>query len=105
MDHEFSIVWTPRRTLVSDQILGEAGILGDVNIHEYPLYFIPLAEDFLSLELDNTFGDLYLVCVSSIPYLLASHYIAEKRSDLNLHCGKSTYDLPTETWAISSDPG
>jgi len=61
IEHEFNIIWTPRRTLISDQILEEAGVLGDVNIHEYPLAFIPLGDDLLSLELEDAFGDLYLV--------------------------------------------
>lgn len=60
-EHEFSIFWAPRRTLVSDQILEEAAVLGEANISEFPLYFIPLAEDVLSLELADSFGDLYLV--------------------------------------------
>jgi len=50
----------PRRTLVSDQILEEAGVLGEVSIAEFPLCFIPLAEDVLSLEYDEAFSDLYL---------------------------------------------
>ncbi|KAH8814972.1 vacuolar protein sorting-associated protein-like protein 33A [Xylogone sp. PMI_703] len=58
--HEFSIFWVPRRTLVSEKILEEAGILGDVTIAEYPLYFVPLEEDVLSLELEDSFRDLYL---------------------------------------------
>jgi hypothetical protein len=61
VDHEFTIIWVPRRTLISDQILEAQGVLGDVNIHVYPLFFIPLADDLLSLELDSAFGDLYLV--------------------------------------------
>ncbi|EON62084.1 hypothetical protein W97_01303 [Coniosporium apollinis CBS 100218] len=60
VDHEFSIFWIPRRTLVSNQILEEAGVLGEVNIAEYALYFIPLADDLLSMELDDAFSDLYL---------------------------------------------
>lgn len=60
MDHEFSIFWVPRRTMVSDQILEEAGVLGEANVTECPLYFIPLAEDLLSLELDDCLSDLYL---------------------------------------------
>ncbi|KAF2435750.1 Sec1-like protein [Tothia fuscella] len=60
VDHEFSVLWVPRRTLVSDQIFEEAGVLGEVNVHEYPLYFMPLADDLLSLELDDAFKDLYL---------------------------------------------
>lgn len=42
-------------------ILEEAGVLGEVSISEFPLYFVPLADDLLSLELDDAFSDLYLV--------------------------------------------
>ncbi|KAG0650669.1 Vacuolar sorting-associated 33A [Hyphodiscus hymeniophilus] len=58
--HEFSIFWVPRRTLVSEKILEEAGVLGDTSIAEFPLYFLPLEKDLLSLELNDSFGDLYL---------------------------------------------
>lgn len=61
VEHEFSIFFAPRRTLVSNAVLEEAGIIGDVNIAELPLYFMPLEQDILSLELDESFGDLYLV--------------------------------------------
>ena len=47
---------------MSNQILEDSGVLGEVNIAEYPLYFVPLAEDLVSLELDNAVKDLYLVC-------------------------------------------
>ncbi|KAL9085118.1 MAG: hypothetical protein Q9165_007762 [Trypethelium subeluteriae] len=60
IDHEFSIFWVPRRTLVSNQILEEDGVLGDVSISELPIYFIPLEKDLLSLQLEDSFGDLYL---------------------------------------------
>nr|KMM70133.1 vacuolar protein sorting-associated protein 33A [Coccidioides posadasii RMSCC 3488] len=60
VEHEFSIFWVPRRTLVSDRILEEEGIIGDVNIAELPLYFFPLENDLLSLELPESFSDLYL---------------------------------------------
>ncbi|KAK2855707.1 hypothetical protein FQN49_004924 [Arthroderma sp. PD_2] len=59
-EHEFSVFWVPRRTLVSNQILEEEGIIGDVNIAEFPLYFLPLENDVLSLELSDSFSDLYL---------------------------------------------
>ncbi|KAF4955486.1 hypothetical protein FGADI_4459 [Fusarium gaditjirri] len=58
--HEFHIFWVPRRTLVADKLLEEAGVLGDVNIAELPLSFFPLEKDVLSLELDDSFRDLYL---------------------------------------------
>lgn len=47
---------------MSNQILEDEGIIGDVNIAELPLYFFPLENDVLSLELPESFGDLYLVC-------------------------------------------
>lgn len=65
MDHEFSVFWTPRRTLISDQLLEEAGVLGEVNIAEWPLNFVPLSDDLLSLELDDAVRDLYVVCISA----------------------------------------
>jgi hypothetical protein len=64
-DHEFSIFWVPRRTLVSDKILETEAVLGDVNIAELPLYFLPLDTDVLSLELEESFGDLHLVSLFS----------------------------------------
>ncbi|KAL4898004.1 Sec1-like protein [Aspergillus ambiguus] len=60
VEHEISIVWVPRRTLVSNSILEEAGVIGDVNIADLPLYFVPLEQDVLSLELEDSFGDMYL---------------------------------------------
>ena len=59
--HEASVCWVPRRTLLSDKVLEEAGVLGEVTSVELPLYFQPLDHDLLSLELDDSFGDLYLV--------------------------------------------
>ncbi|KAI4286678.1 MAG: hypothetical protein L6R35_004065, partial [Caloplaca aegaea] len=66
VEHDFSIIWVPRRTLVSDRILEEAGVLGDVAVEVLPLHFVPLDQDVLSLAHDDPFGDLYLVgCLSS----------------------------------------
>lgn len=48
--------------MVSDQLLEEAGVLGEVSVSEWPLYFVPLADDVLSLELEDAVQDLYLVC-------------------------------------------
>ena len=60
IDHEFSIIWAPRRTRVSDLVLEEHGALGEATISELPLHFIPLEQDVVSLELENVFSDLYL---------------------------------------------
>lgn len=69
--HEFSIFWVPRRTLVSEKILEEAGVLGDTSIAELPLFFLPLEKDILSLELEDSFADLYLRKDPTPTYLLA----------------------------------
>ncbi|KAF1949458.1 Sec1-like protein [Byssothecium circinans] len=60
IEHEFSIFWVPRRTLVSDHILEEAGVLGEASVSEWPLFFVPLADDVMSLELEDAVSDLYL---------------------------------------------
>ncbi len=59
-EHEFTIIWAPRRTRVADMVLEEQGALGEATIHELPLHFIPLEQDVLSLELDTAFNNLYL---------------------------------------------
>jgi hypothetical protein len=61
VEHEISIIWMPRRTLVSNKILEDEGVLGDVSVSELPLYFLGLESDVLSLELEDSFSDLYLV--------------------------------------------
>lgn len=45
--------------------------MGDVNISELPLFFFPLEKDVLSLELDDSFRDLYLSKDVTPTYLLA----------------------------------
>ncbi|KAK5554549.1 Vacuolar protein-sorting-associated protein 33 [Exophiala xenobiotica] len=60
VEHEISIIWVPRRTLVSNKILEDEGVLGDVNVSELPLYFLPLEDDMLSMEMEDAFHDLYL---------------------------------------------
>lgn len=69
--HDFHIFWVPRRTLVSDQLLEQAGVLGDVNVSELPLSFFPLDNDILSLELNDSFQDLYLSKDVTPNFLLA----------------------------------
>ncbi|KAL9002307.1 MAG: hypothetical protein Q9188_004764, partial [Gyalolechia gomerana] len=59
-EHDFSVIWVPRRTLVSDRILEESGVLGDIAVEILPLHFIPLDQDVLTLAYDDAFGDLYL---------------------------------------------
>ncbi|EMC94972.1 hypothetical protein BAUCODRAFT_34968, partial [Baudoinia panamericana UAMH 10762] len=60
IDHDFSIIWVPRRTLVSNVVLEEHGVLGEANISEWDLQFVSLEPDVLSLELEDAFSDLVL---------------------------------------------
>lgn len=60
IDHDFTIIWVPRRTLVSNMILEEHGVLGEANIMELALNFVPLEPDVLSLELEESFSDICL---------------------------------------------
>lgn len=60
VEHEISIFWVPRRTLVSNKILEDEGVLGDVNVSEFPMHFLSLEEDLLSLEFEDAFTDMYL---------------------------------------------
>ncbi|KAG8527012.1 uncharacterized protein KY384_008441 [Bacidia gigantensis] len=58
--HEFSIIWVPRRTLVGDKILEESGVLGELNVEVLDLHFVPLEGDLLSLCFNDAFNDIYL---------------------------------------------
>ena len=60
IDHDFTIIWVPRRTMVSNLILEEHGVLGEANITELSLHFVPLEADLLSLELEDSFSNLCL---------------------------------------------
>ena len=60
IDHEFTIIWTPRRSRVSDMVLEEHNVLGEATITEFRLSIIPLEPDVLSLELEDSFSDLLL---------------------------------------------
>ena len=101
VEHEFSIFWVPRRTLVSNSVLEETGIIGDVSIAEFPLYFMPLEQDVLSLELEDSFSDLYLVRsgmqVSGITFILIP---AAYRSQLRFSFRKGSHGYPTATWLL-----
>ncbi|EGP88101.1 unnamed protein product [Zymoseptoria tritici ST99CH_1A5] len=61
IDHDFTIIWVSRRTMISDMILEEHGVLGEANITELALHFVPLEPDLLSLELEDAFSGLCLL--------------------------------------------
>ncbi|KAF2035844.1 Sec1-like protein [Setomelanomma holmii] len=79
IEHEFSVFWVPRRTMVSDQLLEGAGVLGEASVSEWPLFFVPLADDVLSLELDDAATDLYLRKDPTCIYLAAKALMLQQQ--------------------------
>ncbi|KAJ4372231.1 Vacuolar protein-sorting-associated protein 33 [Neocucurbitaria cava] len=79
IEHEFSIFWVPRRTMISDQLLEEAGVLGEASVSEWPLFFVPLADDVLSLELEDAVLDLYLKKDPTSIYLAAKALMIQQQ--------------------------
>jgi len=59
--HDFTVFWVPRRTLVCEKVFEEAGVLGDITSLEWPLWLQPLDTDLLTLGLESSFSELYLV--------------------------------------------
>lgn len=80
VEHDFSVFCVPRRTLVLKQILEDEGITGDVRSLDFPLLFLPLDDDVLSLELDGSFGDLYLNKDSSCIHVAARALMQVQRN-------------------------
>ena len=59
--HVYTLLLVPRVSTLVSRILEEEGVLGDVTILEYHLQFIPIAEDVISLEQNNTLRELLVV--------------------------------------------
>ncbi|KAJ1739717.1 Vacuolar protein-sorting-associated protein 33 [Coemansia sp. RSA 1086] len=57
---EQAVQVVPRRTLLSERVLEEEGVLGDVRLGEFRLDAVPLAEDVVSLEQPGLFKALYV---------------------------------------------
>ena len=51
----------PRRTIICEKVLEEEGVYGEIQVGEYNLDLIPFDSDLLSLELDTSFREFYLV--------------------------------------------
>lgn len=103
IDHEFSVILVPRRTLVCNKIFEDAGVLGDLSVMEFPLYFLPLEQDLLSLELEDSFGDLFLVSLSISVVYNEYLLLAAKRSVMCSSGGTSSHVDATKARVISPD--
>ena len=100
-EHEVSVIWVPRRTLVSDKILEDEGILGDVNVAELPIFFLALEHDVLSLEIDDAFDDLYLVRPTSHWSIIVSCPLETRHYGL-VPGLESSYAGSAAAWALST---
>ncbi|KAG8936355.1 hypothetical protein FRC02_002948 [Tulasnella sp. 418] len=58
--HTYTLVLVPRRTTLCDRVLEEEGVFGEVTISSYKLEFIPLEDDLVSLEYENTFREIFM---------------------------------------------
>lgn len=63
--NRYTLLLVPRISTLVSRILEEEGVLGDITISSYNLQFIPIADNFISLENDDTFKELWVVCTSS----------------------------------------
>ncbi|XP_060558501.1 vacuolar protein sorting-associated protein 33A-like isoform X2 [Ruditapes philippinarum] len=58
---EFHIIFVPRKSLLCEKKLKEAGVHGSfTNIEEFSLALIPFDYDLMSMEMDNSFKECYL---------------------------------------------
>ncbi|KAG8839558.1 hypothetical protein FRB91_006936 [Serendipita sp. 411] len=60
--HIYTLILTPRTSTLISQVLEEEGVLGEITILPYNLQFIPLEDDVISLEHENAFKEIWLVC-------------------------------------------
>ncbi|KAF9567845.1 Sec1-like protein [Agrocybe pediades] len=58
--HNYTLLLVPRVSTLVSRILEEEGVLGDVTISAYNLQFIPIANDVISLEHENTLRELWV---------------------------------------------
>lgn len=72
--YDLSLIQVPDKSPDFTSILEFAGVLGDISIYTWPIYFVPIAQDLLSLNLPNGGGykEAYLHNMPSTVYHAAS---------------------------------
>ena len=61
-DYSYRLIFVPRSSTLTDSLLESEGIKGSVDVVSWDMGFIPLESDLISLEWDNTFRELWVVC-------------------------------------------
>lgn len=81
---DVSVIQVPDKSPDFISILENAGVLGDISLYTWPIYFVPLAPDLISLNLPNGGGykDAYL---DNIPSTI--HHAASAIQDLQQRYG------------------
>lgn len=58
----FFVYFVSRKTMICERVLEKTGLYGKINIGELQLDLIPFDDDVLSLELDDSYKECFLVC-------------------------------------------
>ena len=72
----YTLVLVPRLSKLISRILDEEGVISDFSVISLPLYFIPLEEDLVSLENDNVFRQIWVVCRGLVHFWDAPIYFS-----------------------------
>jgi hypothetical protein len=65
---EFHVFFVPRKSLLCEKRLVQAGVFGSLTCFSLPMYFFPLDTDLLSMELPTAYADLVSGDMTSLHY-------------------------------------
>lgn len=68
-NRSYRLVMTPRRSVLCEKILEREGVYGAVSFDEFPLEFLRLDEDILSMEYNPFFREYFVVRRNCAKYL------------------------------------
>lgn len=78
-DCKYYIICIPKKVAVCEQLLEREGVIGSVQLLEFPLGLIPLDTDLFSLELPGFFASFFLEEDSSWTYSIAQSILQLER--------------------------
>ena len=65
---DFHVLFVPRKSLLCEKRLVQAGVFGSLSCSSLPVYMFPLDTDLLSMELPTAYGDLVTGDLTSLHY-------------------------------------
>ena len=57
----YTLIFIPRTTMICERMLEELGVFHDVNIHHLQMDLLVFDDDVLSLEIENSYRECFLV--------------------------------------------